>query len=116
MERDNFVYQAREGNLIETPSEKSSNAENIKRIIAEKLHNLASELNTKVHNPGVQPTMASYGEDISHLLDKSAEYVRNFDYEELQGDVQRYVAKKPGVSLLIAGTAGLIIGALLRRR
>jgi hypothetical protein len=116
MERDNFFYETKEGKLIEAPSEKSSSSENIKHAIAEKLDHLASEISTKADTPGVQPTVADYGKDVSHLLERSAEYVRNFHYEELQENIQNYVAKKPGVSLLLAGTAGFLIGAILRRR
>jgi ElaB/YqjD/DUF883 family membrane-anchored ribosome-binding protein len=49
-------------------------------------------------------------------LDQSAEYVRQFDYEQTDARVREYVRQSPGSSLVIAGAVGLIIGVILRRR
>jgi ElaB/YqjD/DUF883 family membrane-anchored ribosome-binding protein len=60
--------------------------------------------------------MAQYGKQASEWLDQSADYVRQFDYVQADTRVREYVGKRPGLSLLIAGGVGLIIGAILRRR
>jgi ElaB/YqjD/DUF883 family membrane-anchored ribosome-binding protein len=49
-------------------------------------------------------------------LDESADYIQQFDYEEADAKVREYVRQNPGLSLLIAGVTGLIIGAIFRRR
>jgi ElaB/YqjD/DUF883 family membrane-anchored ribosome-binding protein len=81
--------------------DKTTGFENVKNIIADQ---------------NAQCGMAQYGKQASEWLDQSAEYVRQFDYEQADANVREYVRQSPGHSLLIAGAVGLIIGAILRRR
>jgi ElaB/YqjD/DUF883 family membrane-anchored ribosome-binding protein len=97
-------------------SGKSTGFENVKNIIAGKLHNVAEALGEKAADPDVQSGIAPHGKQASEWLDQSAEYVRQFDYEQAGASVREYVRQNPGRSLLIAGGVGLIIGAILRRR
>ena len=97
-------------------SGKSTGFENVKNIIADKMHNAAGALSEKAAAQDAQCGMAQYGKQASEWLDQSAEYVRQFDYEQADAQVREYVRQSPGCSLLIAGAAGLIIGAILRRR
>ena len=90
--------------------------ENVKNIIADKLHNAAEALDEKTADQDAQSGIAQYGKQASEWLDQSAEYVRQFDYEQADARVREYVRQSPGRSLLIAGAVGLIIGAILRRR
>lgn len=96
--------------------EKSTGFENVKNSIADKLHNVAEALSEKAADSDAQCGMAQYGKQASEWLDQSAEYVRQFDYEQADARVREYVRQSPGRSLLIAGAIGLIIGAILRRR
>ena len=89
---------------------------NVKNIIADKLHNVAEALGEKAADQDAQSNTAHYGKQASEWLDQSAEYVRQFDYEQADAKVREYVRQTPGRSLLIAGAVGLIIGAILRRR
>jgi len=89
---------------------------NVKNVIADKLHNAAEALGEKAANHDAQSGIAQYGKHASEWLDQSAEYVRKFDYEQADAGVREYVRQKPGLSLLIAGGVGLVIGAVLRRR
>jgi len=95
---------------------KSTGFENVKNIIADKVHNVAEALDEKAANHDAQSSIAHYGKQASEWLDQSAEYVRQFDYEQVDARVREYVRQSPGRSLLIAGAVGLIIGAILRRR
>ena len=95
---------------------KATGFENVKNIIADKVHNVAETLGEKAANQDPQSGIAQYGKQASEWLDKSAEYVRQFDYEQADARVRDYVRKSPGRSLLIAGAVGLIIGVILRRR
>ena len=97
-------------------SGKSTGFENVKNIIADKLHNVAEALNEKAADHEAQCGIAHYGKQASEWLDHSAEYVRQFDYEQADAKIREYVRQSPGRSLLIAGAVGLIIGAILRRR
>ena len=97
-------------------SGKSTGFENVKNIIADKLHNVAEALGEKAADQDAQSGIAQYGKQASEWLDQSAEYVRQFDYEQADARVREYVRQNPGRSLLIAGAVGLIIGAILRRR
>jgi ElaB/YqjD/DUF883 family membrane-anchored ribosome-binding protein len=94
----------------------STGFENVKNAVADKLHNIAEVLGSKAADQDAQSGLAQYGKQGSEWLDQSAEYVRQFDYEQADARVREYVRQKPGRSLLIAGAVGLIIGAVLRRR
>ena len=96
-------------------SDKSTGFENVKDVIADKLHNVAEVLVEKTADQA-QSGIAQCGKQASEWLDQSAEYVRQFDYEQADARVREYVKQSPGCSLLIAGAVGLIIGAIFRRR
>lgn len=97
-------------------SGKSTGFENLKNFIADKLHYGAEVLGEKTLSQNPQSGIAQHGKQASDWLDKSAEYVRQFDCEQADARVRECVGRSPGRSLLIAGGVGLIIGAILRRR
>jgi hypothetical protein len=96
-------------------SGQSTGFENVKNIIADKLHHIAEALG---ENAGDSDAESGTAREIpaSAWLDQSAEYVRQFDYEQANASIRKYIGQKPGRCLLMAGGAGLIIGAILRRR
>ncbi len=93
---------------------KASRFEEAKRTVADKLHDAAGALRGKTAEPS--SGLGRYGYQASDWLDRSAEYVRRFDYQRANAQVKDYIRDNPGRSLLMAGAAGLIIGALVRRR
>jgi hypothetical protein len=97
-------------------SSKPTGFENVKNIIADKLHNIAEAFYEKEADQDAQSDGTRYGKQASEWLDHSAEYVRQFDYEQANARVRDCIGQNPGRSLLIAGGVGLIIGAVLRRR
>jgi ElaB/YqjD/DUF883 family membrane-anchored ribosome-binding protein len=97
-------------------SGKSAGFENLKNMIADKLHYGAEVLGEKVADQDAQSGIAHYGKQASEWLEQSAEYVRQFDYKQADARVREYVRQSPGRSLLVAGAVGLVIGAILRRR
>jgi len=97
-------------------SGKSTGFENVKNIIADKLHSVAESLGENGADQDGESGMAKYGKQASEWLDHSAEYVRKFDYKQSDACIREYVKQSPGRSLFIAGAVGLIIGAILRRR
>jgi len=94
----------------------SAGFEKVKIIIAGKLHNVAEAPGEKSADQGGQPDLAQFGKQASEWLEETAEYVRQFDYEQADDTVREYVTQSPGRSLLIAGAIGLVIGAILLRR
>ena len=88
----------------------------MKRTVADKLHDAAGAIRNKsgASEPGTG--FSRYGSQASDFLDRSAHYVQEFDYERVNAQVKQYVRHNPGRSLLMAGAAGLIIGAMVKRR
>jgi ElaB/YqjD/DUF883 family membrane-anchored ribosome-binding protein len=94
----------------------STGFDNVKNIIADKLHSVAAGFAENGADPDGESGIAKYGKQVSEWLDDSAEYVREFDCNEADSNIREFVRESPGRSLFIAGAVGLIIGALLRRR
>ena len=97
-------------------SGKSSGFENVKKTIADKLQYIAEVMCRKADDPDTQTDIAACEKKASEWLDHSAEYVRQFDYKQVDAKAREYIKHNPGRSILIAGAVGMIIGAVLRRR
>ncbi|MBI4965322.1 MAG: hypothetical protein HZB24_13020 [Desulfobacterales bacterium] len=97
-------------------SGKSTGFENVKITIAEKLRHAAEVIGEKAADQDAQSGLAQHGKLASEWLNHSAEYVRQFDYAQVDARVREFVRQSPGRSILIAGGIGLILGAILRRR
>jgi hypothetical protein len=97
-------------------SDRSNHFENAKNLIADKLLRAAAAISEKAADQDPHCDIAQYGKQASEWLDRSAEYVRQFDYEHADAKIRDYVRQSPGRSVLIAGAAGIIIEAILRRR
>lgn len=59
---------------------------------------------------------SDFGHRTASWLEKSADYVNELEPQKLKTDLENQVRQNPAKSLLIAGAAGLIIGAIFRRR
>jgi ElaB/YqjD/DUF883 family membrane-anchored ribosome-binding protein len=93
----------------------SRNGEPVNSTIAEALRAAAGALT----NPGAAGSnrgLGGLGNRAAEVLNRSADYVGEIDLERLKEGVANQVRRNPARSLLIAGAAGLILGALLRRR
>lgn len=101
----------------DSPSGSGSKVNNIKTTVADKLRAAASALHQRAEQTSdPNSTVANYGNQASQWLTRSADYVRDLDLDQVKTNVQKEVRQNPGRSLLIAGAAGLILGALFRRR
>jgi len=76
-------------------SGKSTGFENVKNIIADKMHNVAEALGEKATDRDAQSGKVQYGKQASEWLDQSAEYVRQFDYKQANARVREYVRHSP---------------------
>jgi len=73
----------------------------------------------RIYEPETDRDMSAagaLGAQANSLLNKTADYIERVDVKAIKGDVTRQVQHNPGASLLIAGTAGFILSAMLRRR
>ena len=97
-------------------ADKSCACGTIKTALADKMHKVAAAVGERAASQDAQPALAQYGKKAAEVLDKSAEYIQELDYEQADAKVRQYVRQNPGTSLLIAGVTGLVIGAIFRRR
>jgi ElaB/YqjD/DUF883 family membrane-anchored ribosome-binding protein len=89
---------------------------NLKQKVADKLHELAQTVSRKTAATEPDSQTAYYGQQASEILEESAEYLKQLDLKNVEASVRDYVKRNPGQSILIAGVAGLVLGAILRRR
>ena len=90
--------------------------DNVKNSIAGTLHNAADALGSKTAEKDSQSGLAQFGKQASEQLDQSAEYIRQFDCKPADVKIREFIRQSPVRSLLIAGTLGLVIGTIVRRR
>ncbi|HKG22116.1 MAG TPA: hypothetical protein VKC34_09470 [Blastocatellia bacterium] len=116
-ETEGLATRRATSNIGSSSERGGSTLNNIKSTVAEKLYSAADTLQQKAGQTN-QPdsTIATYGNQASEWLNRSADYIRDMDVNKVKSDVQDEVKRNPGRSLLIATAAGLILGAIFRRR
>ena len=94
-----------------------STFEHLKTTVAEKLRAASGTISQKSSEmAGGNQNVSNYGRQAATWLGRSADYIEDFEPRQLRNDIENQVRQNPGRSLLIAGAAGLVIGAILRRR
>ena len=116
-DRDDLILSD-EGSSYGSQARRGGNTfDRIKGTVADKLKQAADTLHQKSAQTGEQTSaMGGYGNQAANWLDSSADYIRDMEPQQIKSDIQNEVRRNPGRSLLIAGAAGLILGALFRRR
>jgi ElaB/YqjD/DUF883 family membrane-anchored ribosome-binding protein len=99
---------------ISGPNE--STTEYFKRSLARGLKDSAHEVHKTANRPDAPESLANAGHKMAEWLDKSADYVSDFDIEGAGNKVREQIRTHPGRSLGIAAVAGLVLGALIWRR
>jgi hypothetical protein len=116
-DRDDLILPREGSNYGSQPQRGGSTFDRVKVTVADKLKQAADALHQKTTRPGEQASaVGAYGNQAAGWLNTSADYIRDMDPQQLKTDVQNEVRRNPARSLLIAGAAGLILGALFRRR
>lgn len=87
----------------------------VRSTLSEKLRTAAGRVREK-GGATESEDLRGFGGQASDWLERSAKYVDDFDAQRFKDDMSTQVRQNPGRSLLIAGAAGLILGAILRRR
>jgi len=90
--------------------------ERIQDRIASKLHQAADNLFGKTGENQAALGGTSFSSQASSWLHSSADYIEQIEPEKVKTDITEHVRRNPGRSLLVAGAAGLILGAIFRRR
>jgi hypothetical protein len=87
--------------------------------LAQKLRTAAA----RIYEPGSDiessreiSAVSAVGAHANAALNKAADYIEQVDARAIQKDLTTQVQRNPGASLLVAGTAGFILSAMLRRR
>ena len=89
----------------------------IKTAVSSKVRSAASSIHRTANQVGNQQEgLSEYGHQAATWLERSADYIQDFEPQEVVDQVRQEVRRNPGRSLLIAGAAGLVLGVLFRRR
>ncbi len=86
--------------------------ERLQTRIADKLHQAAESLSGKAEHGQIP----QFGTQASTWLHNSDDYIERMEPKKIQEDITEQVRRNPGKSLLVAGAAGLILGAIFRRK
>ena len=81
---------------------------------ADKLQNAASALHQKADQLPGGETVAGMAHRTADTMQATAEYVRRHDLQDMMGDVETFVRKRPGPSLIAAAAVGFLIGRRFR--
>lgn len=84
--------------------------------IAGTLHRAADSLKANAEDSRVPLDASRLGARASTWLHDSAQKIEQIEPTKITRDVTERVRRNPGKSLLVAAGAGLILGALFRRR
>jgi ElaB/YqjD/DUF883 family membrane-anchored ribosome-binding protein len=116
-DRDDLILSNEGSNYGREARRGGKTFDRIKVTVADKLKQAADALQQKTAQTGEQTSaVGSYGNQAAGWLNSSADYIRDMEPQQVKSDIQNEVRRNPGRSLLIAGAAGLILGALFRRR
>jgi hypothetical protein len=116
-DRDDLILSNEGSNYGREARRGGKTFDRIKVTVADKLKQAADALQQKTAQTGEQTSaVGSYGSQAAGWLNSSADYIRDMEPQQVKSDIQNEVRRNPGRSLLIAGAAGLILGALFRRR
>ena len=88
----------------------------VRETVADGLSIAAQALHQKSSQADQQSELANFGYRAADWLERTADYVKVIEPQQLKSDIENQVRRHPGRSLLIAGIAGLILGRIFRRR
>jgi hypothetical protein len=88
----------------------------IKARIAGKLRQAAETLHGKAEGNQMPREAANFGSHAIDWLHNSADYIEGMEPKKIKDDITEQVRRNPGKSLLVAAAAGVILGAIFRRK
>jgi ElaB/YqjD/DUF883 family membrane-anchored ribosome-binding protein len=93
-----------------------TNFARIKAQIADKLRQAAETLHGKAEGNQMPREAANFSSHATAWLHNSADYIEGMEPKKIKDDITERVRRNPGKSLLVAAAAGLILGAIFRRK
>ncbi len=81
---------------------------------ADKLQSAASALHEKAGSLPGGETVAGLAHGAADRMQATADYVRDHDVQHMTADVEAFVRRRPGQSLLAAAAVGFLIGRAFR--
>lgn len=91
-------------------TEASDKAESIRKYLDDKKDIVNEYAQNTIHK------VNELSQRASEVFSGSADYVKNFDFDNAKNQLETRVREKPGMSLVIAGGLGLLIGLIVRKR
>lgn len=91
-------------------TEASDKAENIRKYLDDKKDIVNEYAQNTIHK------VNELSQRASEVFTGSADYVKNFDFDNAKKQLETRVKEKPGMSLVIAGGLGLLIGLIIKKR
>ena len=88
----------------------------VKQQVAAKLHRAAESLQERTEDVRTPTEAVKLGAQASNWLHNSADYVERIEPAKIKDGFIEQVKRNPGKSLLFASAAGIILGAIFRRR
>lgn len=113
---DKVIYQNSDRQSEWNQRSGNSTFNQFKTTVADQLHAAADKLQEKSRNASVPNEWGNYGDQAANMLNRSADYINDFDVDQVKADLGNQMRSNPGRSLLIAAAAGLALGVLVRRR
>ena len=95
---------------------RDASSDRIQVRIADRLHQAAETLFGKTEENQTPGEGANLGSQASTWLHNSADYIEQMEPKKIKADISEQVRRNPGKSLIVAGAAGLILGAIFRRK
>lgn len=99
-----------------SPLQLEASSDRIQTRIADKLHQAAEALFGKTEDNQTPHEAEKLGSQAGVWLHNSADYIEQMEPKKIKDDIAEQVRRNPGKSLLVAGAAGLILGAIFRRK
>ena len=81
---------------------------------AEKLESAATALHERADDLPGGETVSGIAHSAADKMEATADYVREHSLQDMMGDVETFVRKHPGQSLLAAAAVGFLVGRTLR--
>lgn len=102
---------------LRRPGAQAEPLDQIKTSLSDAVRKAAGSLDRAIaQNSNQNDAIHRYGQHATAWLERSADYIQDFEPKEVATQVRDEVRRNPGRSLLIAGAAGLALGVIFRRR
>lgn len=99
---------------------RGTGSDRIQVRIADKLHRAAETLFGRTEDNQIRQEApneaAKLKAQAGAWIHSSADYISQMEPEKVKADITEQMRRNPGKSLLVAGAAGLILGAIFRRK